>query len=144
MIRPYKQQDKQELFKVFYLNTPKYFDRTEANDFEKFLQQYKDTYFVIEENHKIIGGCGFYKTNNEGHISWIFLHPDSQGKGGGKKIVEYCLKNLEDDSSIEIIIVETSQHAYKFFNAFGFDIVKKEKDYWAKGLDLYRMEMSRK
>ena len=65
MIRPYKQQDKQELFKVFYLNTPKYFDRTEANDFEKFLQQYKDTYFVIEENHKIIGGCGFYKTNNE-------------------------------------------------------------------------------
>ena len=31
--------------------------------------------------------------------------------------------------------------AYRFFEKFGLVLIKTEKDYWGKGLDLYWMEM---
>ena len=54
MIRPYKKSDKSQLVEIFKLNTPKYFDPLEINDFNDYLEQQSETYFTIEYQNKIV------------------------------------------------------------------------------------------
>ncbi len=146
MIRPYKQLDKERLLAIFELNTPKYFDNKEANDFKEYLKQNGETYLTIEKNNKIVGGTGYYvnERDNSGRITWIFFDPNYSGQGLGKQAVDYCLNLLRKDERVEKFIVTTSQLAYKFFEKFGYRISRIEKHYWGKGLDLYEMEMPNK
>ncbi|GGI56150.1 GNAT family N-acetyltransferase [Winogradskyella haliclonae] len=142
MIRPYIPEDKESLLKIFKLNIPKYFDTNELNDFKEYLEKKSNTYLTIELDSKIVGGTGYYVNGNDksGRITWIFFDPNYSGQGLGKQSVEYCLKLLREDSRVEKFIVTTSQLAYKFFEKFGYEIIRVEKNYWGKGLDLYEME----
>ncbi|SKB79965.1 hypothetical protein [Maribacter arcticus] len=65
MIRPYQPSDKSGLLKVFYLNTPKYFDKSEVHDFEEYLENNADSYLTIEMNNSIVGGTGYYINEND-------------------------------------------------------------------------------
>ena len=143
MIRPYQPSDKSGLLKVFYLNTPKYFDKSEVDDFEEYLEHNADSYLTIEMNNSIVGGTGYYINDNSGRITWIFFDPNFSGQGLGKQSVEYCLNLLGKDERVEIFIVTTSQLAYKFFEKFDYRIIRIEKNYWGDGLDLYEMEKSK-
>src|SRR5690554_4517448 len=142
MIRPFKPADKSELLKIFRLNTPKYFDESEIDDFEKYLAQKANTYLTVEVDNHAVGGIGHevIPDDNSGRITWMFLHPDYIGKGIGKQAVAHCLQILSTDKRVEKFVVRTSQLAYKFVEKFGFEIKRTEKDYWGKGLDLYEME----
>lgn len=145
MIRPYQPSDKSGLLKVFYLNTPKYFDKSEVDDFEEYLEHNADSYLTIEMNNSIVGGTGYYinENDNSGRITWIFFDPNFSGQGLGKQSVEYCLNLLGKDERVEIFIVTNSQLAYKFFEKFDYRIIRIEKNYWGDGLDLYEMEKSK-
>ncbi len=146
MIRPYKPNDKGSLLKIFNLNTPKYFDKNELNDFEAYLEEKAGTYLTIEVDNNIVGGTGYYINENDksGRITWIFFHPNYSGLGLGKQSMEYCLELLRKDNRVEKFIVTTSQLAYRFFEKFGYRINRIEKDYWGEGLDLYEMEKPNK
>ncbi len=146
MIRAYNQIDKEKLLEIFKLNTPKYFDKKETEDFKKYLEQNGETYLTIEENNEIVGGTGYYvnESDKSGRITWIFFDPNYSGKGLGRKAVEHCLKLLSNDKRVEKFIVTTSQFAYSFFEKFGYRTIRIEKGYWGKGLDLYEMEMPNK
>jgi hypothetical protein len=50
------------------------------------------------------------------------------------------LKIFIKDKKVKKLIVTTSQHSNKFFEKFGYHIIRIVKDYWGKGLDLYEME----
>ena len=143
MIRSYQTQDRDILTDIFRMNVPKYFDSNEEKDFIEYLVTYGDTYLVLEENQQIIGGSGYYFNDQDasGRITWIFFHPDYSGKGLGRMAVEYCLNQLKLDQQIRELIVTTSQHAFRFFEKFGYKVHYIEKDYWGKGLDLYEMKM---
>ncbi|MCE3280110.1 MAG: family N-acetyltransferase [Bacteroidetes bacterium] len=142
MIRPYEVSDKEELISIFNLNVPKYFDPKELQEFEDYLEVGKDTYMTIESENSIIGGVGYEirKSDSSGRINWIFLHPQFSGTGYGKQAVEYCLTILKQDPIVKTLVVRTSQLAYKFFERLGYSLIRTEKDYWGKGLDLYLME----
>ena len=142
LIRPFNFTDKDQLIDIFGLNVPKYFALNEVHDFERYLNDNSETYLTIEQEGKIIGGIGYYinTSNNSGRITWIFFHPGAKGQGLGKKAVEYCMKILKDDPIVEKLVVTTSQFAFKFFEQFGYELIKTEKDYWGAGLDLYLME----
>lgn len=142
MIRPYKLEDKESLLKIFNLNTPKYFDKSEIHDFQKYLAQNSETYLTIEVDDTIVGGTGYYinQDDNSGRITWIFFDPSYSGKGLGKESVEHCLRIMSKDSSVEKFIVTTSQLAYQFFEKFDYRVKRIEKEYWGEGLDLYEME----
>ena len=144
MIRSYKPEDKERLLEIFRLNIPKYFDKTELNDFIEYLEENPETYLTIEVDSKIVGGIGYYVNENDksGRITWIFFDPKYSGQGLGKKSVEYCLKLLSEDDRVNKFTVSTSQLAYKFFEKFGYKTIRAEKDYWGIGLDLYEMEMT--
>lgn len=145
MIRPFENLDKPALFKIFMLNTPDFFAVEEKKDFEAYLDEHAETYFVVEE-YGVIVGCGGYHfnvTKTEGRISWDLFHPEYRGKGFGRQLVSHCLEAIKNEPSVEIISVWTSQLAFQFYARFGFKIIEIKKDYWGKGLDLYRMELDR-
>ena len=142
MIRPYTSTDKEELLRIFALNTPQFFDKKEVQDFEAYLQENASTYLTIEVDNRIVGGTGYYvnKKDKSGRITWIFFDPDYAGQGLGKQAVYHCLELLNNHSNVEKFVVTTSQHAYQFFEIFGFNTYRIEKNYWGEGLDLYEME----
>lgn len=143
MIRNYTKKDKSTLIELLRQNTPEYFDPSEERDFIKYLDHEVEDYFVYEEHSKIIGagGINYFIEDKLARISWDMVDLKSQGKGIGKKLTQHRINHLKGIPEIEIIIVRTSQHAYKFYEKMGFELVKIEKEYWAKNFDLYRMKI---
>ncbi|MCT4639464.1 MAG: GNAT family N-acetyltransferase [Bacteroidales bacterium] len=143
MIREYRVSDREELLDVFKLNIPKYFDPKEVDDFLEYLDDHGDTYLTIEKDNKIVGGVGyiFNDSDKSGQITWIFLHPEYTDHGLGKQAVEHCITLLKSNSEIVKLVVTTSQLAFRFFEKFGFNLIRTEKDYWGSGLDLFLMEI---
>ena len=143
----YQEADKKELIKLIQLSIPTYFEKSEEKDFANYLENYKEDYFVIKDKvtNQIIG-CGginyfFDAPIPLARISWDMVHPDFQGKGVGKKLLLHRINYIQS-KEIRLIIVRTSQLAYKFYQKVGFEIEKTEKDFWAKGFDLYQMKMN--
>ena len=143
MIRKYTTKDKSRVFELFRLNTPNYFDATEQSDLENYLKNQLEDYFVYTENFKIIGvgGVNYSFEEKVACISWDIIDPKWQGRGIGKKLIQFRINHINENPKIEIIRVRTSQYAFQFYGKMGFELDKIEKNYWAKNFDLYLMQM---
>ena len=141
MIRAYKSSDKDELIALLKLNVPKYFDESEEKDFFDYLDQHVESYYVVEEDGMIIGsgGINYFPDERVARISWDIIHPEFQGKGIGRKLTQYRIDQIKQQPGYNKIVVRTTQHVYHFYQKLGFVLAKVEKDFWAKGFDLYQM-----
>jgi len=140
--RKYKPSDKSEVIALFRLNTPKYFAPEEENELILYLDHFSQNYFILEWEGKIIG-CGGINLADDltsARISWDFLHPDHQGKGFGRVLLQFRIEKIKEYKTMKTITVRTSQMAYLFYEKSGFVLAETIKDYWASGFDLYRME----
>jgi len=63
-------------------------------------------------------------------------------KGFGKKLLLFRIQQTKELYPEVKIALGTTQHTFSFFEKYGFNTVAYEKDHWAKGLDLYQMELS--
>lgn len=147
IIEFYNPTDKKELVQLLQLNIPTYFDTSEEEEFKDYLETKKEDYFVIKDKstNQIIG-CGginyfFEEPIPLARISWDVIHPNFQGRGIGKKLLLYRINHIKD-KGIKLIVVRTSQLAYKFYQKAGFELEKVEKNFWAEGFDLYQMKMN--
>lgn len=142
-IRNYNPKDKNALLELLRLNTPTYFSPEEESDFISYLDKHILAYFVIEFENVIIGCGGINVTENQktGVISWDIIHPNFQGKGIGKQLLEHRINFLKTNYLLDEIIVRTSQHTVDFYHKSGFELQEITKDYWAKGFDLYLMKL---
>ena len=111
MIREYSNKDKPKVIELLRKNTPEYFDISEENDFENYLENEIKDYYVFEENSKIIGagGINYFTEQKVARISWDMIDPRYQGNGIGKKLTKYRINHLNSNSKIESIIVRTTQ-----------------------------------
>lgn len=144
-IRLYTPQDKNAIFSLLDLNTPKYFAPEEKDDLVHYLENEIEHYFVAELNNEIVGsgGINFKGTDSKGYLSWDFVNPEVQGQGIGTKLVQHRVDFLSSRPNISSIIVRTSQLVYPFYEKCGFETITKKKDYWAEGYDLYEMQYAR-
>jgi len=142
IIRKYAQKDQKELLQILRLNTPAFFAEAEEADFVHYLKYELEDYFVLELDGIIIGcgGINFSDDKTTGRIIWDMLHPEYQGKGFGKMLLEYRIAQLLNTPEIGQILVRTSQLVYTFYEKSGFHLLEIVKDYWAEGYDLYLME----
>lgn len=142
MIRPYKYKDKDKLIELIRLNIPKYFAPSEEKDFTDYLDDYVEDYFVVEENGQIIGsgGINYFPDAGQARISWDIIHPEHQGKGIGRQLLQHRLQHIRKDPTIWYIVVRTTQLVYGFYEKMGFELEKTEKDFWADGFDLYQLK----
>lgn len=143
MIRPYIKDDKEKVIGLLRLNTPLYFHSSEEHDLLAYLEQDADHYFVVEEAGEIIGSGGFnlFPEQKTARISWDIIHPAHHGKGIGKQLTLYRINEIRHNHAVELITVRTTQLVYRFYEKLGFELVKTEKDFWAKGFDLYQLNM---
>lgn len=142
-IQAYQSTDKARLLELLALNTPHYFAPEEATDFSHYLDNKVDDYFVVVKDNTIIacGGVNYFREQKKVHISWDMVHPDFQGKGIGKQLLQHRLNLIRKEKGIEKVIVNTSQFAETFYAGQGFKTLSEEKDYWAKGIHLLHMEL---
>ena len=140
-IREYKPDDKAILLDILKLNVPQYFAVSEINDFELYLDNEIEKYYVAELAGQIVGagGINFDKKEKTGKISWDFIHPDFQGIKVGRKLLKHRIDILKSMSEIEHITVRTSQLAFKFYEKNGFVLIEVKKNYWAEGFDMCGM-----
>ena len=130
IIREYCPTDRNDVMNLIRLNIPKDFDEE------------VELYYVLLFAGMIVGcgGINFADNMTTGKISWDIVHPAYQGKSLGTKLLNHRIEKLRNISSIKKIIVRTSQLVYKFYEKQGFVLLEVKKDYWADGLDMYKME----
>lgn len=142
MIRTYNKRDKGNLIRILESNIPTYFHMSEAYDFNKYLDNEIEDYFVMEDNAEIIGagGINYFLNERVARLSWDIVSQKHQGFGFGSQLVNYRIEHIKKLESVEYIVVRTSQHTYRFYEKMGFRLDNVIKDYWAKGFDLYQMK----
>ena len=144
MIRRYTKKDKENLIQLLRLNTPEFFHPAEEKEFDHYLEHESQNYFVVEESASIVGAGGFNFGFDEGktaRISWDIIHPYFQGKGIGSELLLFRLDEIRKNKTVNKVIVRTTQLTYRFYQKNGFRLEKIEKDFWAKGFDLYLMTL---
>ena len=144
MIRLYENKDREHLVELLRLNTPKFFDSSEEKDFKDYLDHDSENYFVIEEHEKINGGGGLNFGFDEGataRIAWDVILPSAQGKGVGTQLTNFRIGKIKLNPTVNKIVVRRSQLVFPFYEKLGFELEQKERDYWAKGFDLYQMKL---
>lgn len=141
VIRPYGLDDFESLLKLLLLNIPEYFSPVEYPDFQKYLEELIEDYFVVVMSGTIVGCGGInYKVEERiAMISWDIVHPDYQGKGIGHRLLRHRIDLIKKQYPKFEIIVRTSQLAYQFYEKNGFKLLEKHKDYWPEGFDMYKM-----
>jgi len=97
---------------------------------ETFNRQ-SSTYFVIDDNGKIIGGAGVAQLDNyEGNVCELqkmYFLPEARGKGLGSKMMEACLEKARD-LGFEKCYLETMPYmeaARKLYAKVGFKPIDK-------------------
>lgn len=142
-IRKYTPSDKEALITLLRLNTPEYFAETEEKDFLNYLENHSENHFVVTSEH-VIAGCGGFNLSDDlttGKISWDIIHPFYQHNGIGSQLVNFRIEKMLQIKTIKCLSVRTSQHAFRFYEKFGFILKEKITGYWARDFDLYHMEM---
>jgi len=143
MIKPYVAKNKLDLVNLLRLNTPTYFAESEEIDLINYLDNQLEDYYVVEQESKIIGcgGINYEPDKNAAVISWDIIHPGYQGKGIGKELLDFRINKIKEKKKYDQIIVRTSQFTFKFYEKSRFELNKIDKNYWAKGIDLYYMTL---
>ncbi len=143
MIKAYSPEHKLDLIHLIRLNTPRYFDVSEENELIKYLDSETEDYYIVERDGKIIGcgGINYEPDKNSAVISWDIIHPDHQGKGIGKELLDFRINKIKEMKEYVQVIVRTSQFTFKFYEKAGFKLNEIVNNYWAKGIDLYYMSL---
>jgi N-acetylglutamate synthase-like GNAT family acetyltransferase len=143
IIVPYKSFDKKFVLELLNLNTPKFFAPTEYADLDHYLDNLVDDYFIVKVDDKIIacGGINYFPDERKAHISWDMVHPDFQRQGIGSMLLQHRIKHIHSLPDIDTIFVNTSQLAQAFYAQLCFIKIYEEKNYWAEGIDLIRMQL---
>ena len=144
MIRPYTDKDRERLLQIIRLNTPKYFAPSEEEDFINYLDHHLEDYFVIEQNGIVVsaGGINSFDEGKTFRLSWHIVHPDYHGQGLGTTMTRFRIDEIKKRPAVQLIVVRTSQLVFPFYEKMGFSLEKIEKDFWAKGIDLYQMHIN--
>lgn len=141
-IRKFELRDREKVLQILRLNTPEYFSPSEENDLIHYFDFHADNYYVLENEHGLIGAGGFNISADRktGNLSWGMVHPAYQGTGVGSKLMRYRIQRITEIDSVQVISVRTSQLVFKFYEKFGLELREVVKDYWAAGFDLYHMD----
>ena len=143
-IRKYKADDKEQLVEIFKRNVPQYFAESEIEDFQIYLAEKIQDYYVVILAGKVIasGGINYDKERQLAKISWDIVDTPHHLTGIGTQLLKHRLTIIANKKDIKSVIVRTSQHAFGFYEKKGFKLLERHKDYWAPGFDMYKMTLT--
>lgn len=140
-IRPYAPRDFEVVISLFRESVPKFFDPAEERDLVLFLTSAPTYYFVMEVEGEVVacGGLVLNPSDASCRVAWDFVGAKHYGKGYGSRLFDYRLGVVKGWPAIDTIYSYTSQYSFGFYQKQGFQVVRTEPDYWAKGYDLVLM-----
>lgn len=142
-LRVFRPEDKIRVIAIFRSNMPQFFDPSELEPFQQFLDDIKGDYFVCLKEDTIIGSGGFYETEEgEARICWLMIDHSSHSKGIGRFMMEEFRTKVISNGNSNRITLKTTQYTDKFYEKLGYHTTYFEEDFWVKGLHLYFMERS--
>ncbi len=107
-----------------------YYDDSTDHLFEVFKKE-KSAYFVAELDGEVIGGAGFYPTENlpDGtcELVKLYLSPSGRGKGNGKLLLEKCIAAAKEAGYAKMYL-ETMPElkiAIPMYEKMGFTYISK-------------------
>ncbi len=60
----------------------------------------------------------------EGKVEMLFLHPESRGQGGGKRLLDYAIHSF---GAVELDVNEQNLQALGFYQRMGFEITGRSE-----------------
>ena len=144
-IEPYESKYFENCIEIIQSNTPKYILLSEHSDYKDYLSRDDKIYFVLFKKSNIIacGGYGVNQSKTKVCLSWGLVHRKYHNKGYGSALLKYRLNHINNNYPNTEILLDTSQHTYKFFEKFGFKVKKISKKGYGEGLDKYDMTLKR-
>lgn len=106
--------------------------------YELLENQYAE-YYVLDIGG-VIGYIGMWCVFENGQITNFYIHPEFQGQGLGKMLLEYALNIFKQ--KVEIITLEvrvSNARAKKMYESYGFSVGGVRKNYYSNGEDAYLM-----
>lgn len=77
-------------------------------------------YIIRNPQGKIAAFMGL----SEDLIEMLFVHPNEQGKGYGKRLIEYALRERQ---IYKVDVNEQNEQAYRFYQHLGFQVISRDK-----------------
>jgi putative acetyltransferase len=115
------------------LGVPKVGTAYEDKSLDAMFENYekdKATYFVVEEDGKVIGGAGIsHLDNHNGNVCELqkmYFSPLARGRGIGTKMIDLCL-NQAREYGYEQCYIETMSYmkaAQKLYRTYGFEYLE--------------------
>ena len=99
---------------------------------ESIFREDEHKYLVARDEETDVGYIGIEKILDEVHIINMAVHPDYQGKGIGKRLMQHVL-NDEDVFFLEVRV--SNELAKKVYEKYGFKVINTRKGYYADGED---------
>jgi ribosomal protein S18 acetylase RimI-like enzyme len=76
--------------------------------------------WVAKVEGKVIGFCSASKGEDKNQIRAIYLLPEYQGKGAGKKLISTAFEWLGSDKDVSLEVVKYNKQAIDFYKRMGF------------------------
>ncbi len=97
----------------------------------KWMREPKKYSLVAIADKKIIGFCDFgissHSQYGKGEVYAIYILPEYQGKGAGKKLMGKAMQRLEEETLTPFIIIALDKNtsAQKFYKDLGFHFLDR-------------------
>jgi ribosomal-protein-alanine N-acetyltransferase len=142
-LRPYTAADKEACLSLLDGNTPMFFAPHERDEFDTFLNDPGDRYWVAECEPGVVVGCSGYWIIRDAPvavITWTMTARSRHGRGVGRRLLLTCLHHLCHIPAIQAVRLETSQHVMGFYEKVGgFQVQENIENGYAPGLHKIKM-----
>ncbi len=89
----------------------------------KLMKYDNELWLTAKSKNRIVGFIRAKKdSENIGHISALFVYPNSQGLGVGTLLLQRALQWLKDTYIVRLVVVEKNVEAIKFYKRNGFKV----------------------
>lgn len=139
IVRPYALSDLEKILAIERLSFPK--TAYSKAIFNHFFKLCPEGFFVAEVDRKIVGyiiGC---EKNGGGEIISMAVDPKFRREGIGGRLLNFILDNFgkKEINALKLHVRTKNRGAIKFYQKFGFQVLKTVKNYYPNGEDTYLM-----
>jgi ribosomal protein S18 acetylase RimI-like enzyme len=82
-------------------------------------------FLVARDGKRVVGLCKASKTKESNHLDAIYVLPEYQGMGIGKKIWKECLDFFDRNNKLTVHVADYNKQAIDFYKKLGFEDIGK-------------------
>ena len=145
MIEQPDAQDYDELLRIWELAVRSTHHFLTENDILFYKPLVRDEYFQAVELYMLRGSTGriaAFLGLSEDNIEMLFVHPDEQGRGYGKCLIDFA---VHEKRIYKVDVNEQNEKAFHFYQNRGFEVVSRDAvDGMGKPFPILHMQLSDK